>query len=78
MILTIIEVLVILLTVITLMQFSKKNIVAWLLSLLTNCLWMYIGIVRQVPVIIIATSVYTIFNIRGYLAWRKDEPTQKS
>lgn len=75
MILTIVEILVVVLTIIVLIQFSKKSISAWLLSLLSNCLWLFIGITRGIPVIIIATLIYTVFNIRGYITWRKDELT---
>ena len=72
-----VECFTVLVMIVTLIQFGNKNKIGWLLSIVTNFLWIYIGIIREVPVIIIATIVYFIFNIRGYLLWRKDESKEK-
>lgn len=77
MILTIVECTTVILVIIMLIQFSKKNKLGWILSLITNVMWFYIGIVREVPVILIATVIYFAFNIRGYIMWRNDELTKR-
>ena len=76
--LVIIECLAVMLTIIMQILFSKKNKNAWILSVTLNGLWFYIGMTRKVPVIMVATVIYFVFNIKGYLAWRKDDITNKT
>ena len=78
MILVIIECFTVILTIIALILFGKKNKNAWLLSIALNGLWFYIGMTRKVPVIMVATVIYFVFNIKGYLAWRRDDITNKT
>ena len=70
---TIVEVATIILTAISLVKFSQYKKSGWVISMVLNGLWFYIGSVRDVPVILFATAIYLFFNIKGYIAWNKKE-----
>jgi len=69
---TIIEILTLLLTFTSNILLGNKNLWGWILALIVNCLWIYIGIDRQIQVIMLSSLLFLFTNMRGLYKWRKD------
>lgn len=63
------EILVIVITMISVFLTGNKNNWTWLFAILANLIWLIIGLQRNIAVIIISSSIYLILSFRGAYLW---------
>jgi len=63
------EILVLIITIVSILLFSTKNIWAWFFAILGNVLWLIIGFHRDLMIIKITSIMYALFNLRGCVLW---------
>lgn len=52
---------------------AKKNILCWPIWLMSNAAWITYFIIKFDPPSLILWIVFTIFNVYGWIQWRKDK-----
>ena len=60
------------LTLICIYLTGDKNVKTWYISIITQCIWFYIGITTKQYYMPVAVILKQILNIRGLLKWKKD------
>ena len=59
-------------TIISVWATGHKDINIWLLSMVNQCLWFYVGYTTHQNYIIVMAIALQILNIRGYRMWRNN------
>jgi lipid-A-disaccharide synthase-like uncharacterized protein len=65
----VLELFVVVVTVISIYLTGSKNNLTWLFAILSNVIWLIIGLQRSITVIIICSCIYLVLSLRGAYLW---------
>lgn len=67
--LTKLEIVLIIITTISIWLTGSKNSWTWLFAFMANFIWLYIGFSKKMAVIVITSILFLVCNLRGFWMW---------